>query len=41
MDYHIHDFPSRDAPNATIEKYNEQAEKRGINEIEDYLNDLR
>ncbi|MBD3205723.1 histidinol-phosphatase HisJ family protein [Candidatus Bathyarchaeota archaeon] len=33
MDYHVHDYRSRDAPNATIEKYIEQAEKRGIKEI--------
>jgi hypothetical protein len=33
VDYHVHDFRSRDASNATIDQYVEQAEIRGINEI--------
>jgi histidinol-phosphatase (PHP family) len=33
MDYHVHDFRSRDAPNARIADYIVEAETRGIKEI--------
>jgi histidinol-phosphatase (PHP family) len=33
MDYHVHDYRSRDAPFAKIEDYVSEAEKRGIKEI--------
>jgi histidinol-phosphatase (PHP family) len=33
MDYHVHDFRSRDAPNARIEEYVKEAERKGVREI--------
>ena len=33
MDYHVHDYRSRDAPGAKIEDYVKRAEKIGVNEI--------
>ena len=33
IDYHVHDYRSRDAPNATVEKYIERAGKIGVKEI--------